>query len=42
MMFHQRNDSNHLNKTNASGARVINCDIIVRKNLSHMEHEFLL
>jgi hypothetical protein len=35
-MFHQRNDSNHLNKTNAYGDRVIYCDI-VPKNLINME-----
>jgi hypothetical protein len=38
---HWRNDSNHLDKTNAYGARVIHCDI-VPKNLNNMEQKFHL
>jgi hypothetical protein len=40
-MFHQRNNSSHLEKTNAYGFRMICCDI-VPKNQNNMEHEFHL
>jgi hypothetical protein len=40
-MFHRCNDSNHLEKTNAYGSRMIHYDI-VPKNLSKMEHDFHL
>jgi hypothetical protein len=35
-MFHQHNDSSHLDKTNAYGAQMICCDIIP-KNLNNMQ-----
>jgi hypothetical protein len=40
-MFHRRNDSSHMNKTNAYGARMIHYDVVTR-NLNNMEHEFHL
>jgi len=40
-MFHQRNNSGHLDKTNVYGVWMIYCDIIP-KNLNNMEHEFHL
>jgi hypothetical protein len=40
-MFHRRNDSSHLDKTNAYGAQMIRYDIVPR-NLSNMEQEFHL
>jgi hypothetical protein len=40
-MFHQCNDSSHLDKISAYGAQVIRCDIIT-KNLNNMEHKFHL
>jgi hypothetical protein len=40
-MFHQHNNSNHLDKTNAYGFPMIYCDI-VPKNLNNIEQKFHL